>query len=358
MWSAAGKRREMGLGAYPTVSLAKARSKAGACREAIDDGRDPIVERDREPGKTFGEVADAYLKAHKGSWRNAKHVFQWEHALEVRCKPIRSKPVAEITTDDVLKIIEPIWSTLGETASRIRGRIERVLDFARVHEWRTGENPAAWQGHLRNRLPARKRLARGHHAAMPYVDVPTFVARLRETESTAARSLELVILTAARSGEVLGARWSEFDLDGALWTIPPARMKAGEEHVVPLSTMAVALIRKQAEVRTGEFVFPSHRDNEKPQSNMVMAMLLRRMKESFTVHGFRSAFRDWAGDRTSFTREVAEAALAHQVGNAVEQAYRRGSALEKRRQLMDAWSRYVTSKPARNVLPFPREKSA
>jgi integrase len=340
MWVVAGKRREMGLGPYPAISLAKARNRASTCRTQLEDGLDPIAERDREAEPTFGKCADLFLESMEASWRNDKHRAQWRMTLDIYCEPIRGKRVSSIDTEDVLKVLKPLWSTKPETASRLRGRIERVLDFAAARGWRNSENPARWRGHLKSVLPARVVLSRGHHAAMPYDDVPAFVAKLRNAAAMAARALEFLILTAARSGEALGATWAEIDLGARAWTIPALRMKAAREHRVPLSDRAVAILTQLAEARVSEFVFPGQKPG-RPLSATAMEMLLRRMKaDQYTVHGFRSAFRDWAGDETQFQREVAEAALAHRVGDATERAYRRADALEKRRELMKAWERF------------------
>jgi integrase len=354
MWVKRGKRREMGLGAFPDISLKSARAKAAECRTLVAEGRDPIAERRKEKRTTFGECAESFIKSMECSWRNEKHRYQWRQTLGCEdgtvkrrtdyCASLRGKPVADITTEDVLKVIEPIWLSKGETASRLRGRIEQVLDYARVNKWREGENPARWRGHLKHRLAPRKKLsARGHLAAMPYKDVPEFMKALRQREAMAARALELLILTAARTSEVIKAEWSEFDLEGGLWTVPKERMKGGEEHTVPLSSAAMMLLKPLFENRLSSYVFPG---NDSPRTKnkaclslMAMEMLLRRMGvENATVHGFRSSFRDWCGDETDFPREVAEAALAHKIKNDVERAYRRSKALEKRRLLMEQWA--------------------
>ena len=286
----------------------------------------------------------------EGQWRNDKHRYQWRQTLGAYCEPIRGKPVAALTTEDVLMVLQPIWVNKNETASRLRGRIELVLDFAKAKGWRSADNPARWRGHLKNILPARKRSSKRHLAAMPYNDVPAFVQRLRGTEALAARALEFAILTAGRTSEVLNATWSEIDFELCQWTIPAHRMKAGEEHVVPLSEAAISLLRPLFDARTSEFVFPGQKSG-RPLSSMAMEMLLRRMKvDNATVHGFRSSFRDWCGGETNFPREVAEAALAHKVGNVVEQAYRRGKAIEKRRKLMEAWAAYCESREAGSVV--------
>jgi len=350
-------RREMGLGAYPTVTLAKARQRAAECRSAVEDGRDPIADRQKEAEPTFGECADLYIASIKSEWRNAKHEYQWKQTLTDYCQPIRSQRVSEIGTSDVLSVLNPVWQSKNETASRLRGRIERVLDFAKVKGWRTGENPAVWRGHLRNILPKRQKLQRGHQPAMPYTDVPDFVDRLRTMEALAARALEFTILTVARSGEVIGAQWSEVDFDKGTWTVPAVRMKAGNKHVVPLSAPAIDLLQKLHESRLSNYIFPGP-SPKKPLSDMAMLMMLRRMKVvDVTVHGFRSSFRDWAGDETNFPREVAEAALAHKVGDETERAYRRADAIEKRRKLMQSWANYLAAPAAKNVVPLRRAKS-
>jgi integrase len=339
MWKVAGKRREMGLGSLRDVSLAKARDRATEARQSLVDGLDPLATRNRPKVMTFGEAADALIESMSSSWRNDKHRAQWRMTLTLYCEPVRSKSVAEVTTEDVLKVLKPLWTEKPETASRLRGRMERVLDFARARGQRAGENPARWRGHLDAVLPKRARLTRGHHKAMPFDDVPAFIAALREREGVAPRALEFAILTAARSGEVLGARWEELSLEKGLWTVPARRMKAGREHRVPLSRRAVEILRDMERVRLSEYVFPGMKRG-RPLSVMALEMVLRRMKQDVTVHGFRSAFRDWAGERTHFPREVAEAALAHLVGDAVERAYRRGDALGKRRELMDLWDAF------------------
>lgn len=361
MWTASGKRREMGLGAYPAFGLAKARKIAAECRDAVAEGRDPIAERQKEEEPTFGECADKLLASMSSTWRNEKHRDQWSYTLSRKrdddgalvrdgyCLDLVDRKVSAISTDDVLKVLSPIWTAKAETASRLRGRIERVLDFAKAKGWRTGENPALWRGHLKSILPARQKLQHGHHAAMAYEDVPAFVERVRASEAMAARALELAILTAARSGEVREAVWSEIDLDKALWIVPAARMKAGREHRVPLPARAVELLRELHEARTGDLVFPGQRAG-RPLSVMAMDMLLRRMKVDVTVHGFRSSFRDWCGNETSFPRDLAEQALAHAVGDETERAYRRSDALEKRRKLMDAWASYLAPTPAGKVM--------
>jgi integrase len=348
-----GRAKEMGLGSAASVSLADAREKAASARRKIAQGLNPIEERKRDGGiPTFGEMADIVLEMVAESSRNEKHKAQWKMTLETYAAPLRGKPVDTITTEDVLSVLKPIWTAKAETASRLRGRIEKVLDAAKAKGFRDGENPARWRGHLDHLLPKRSKLSRGHHAAMPYEEVGKFVAKLRESGSLSAEALELCILTAARSAETLGMRWSEVDLDKKLWTIPANRMKAGREHRVPLSPRAVSILRKLHQSKSGDFVFPGQARG-KPLSNMAMEMVLRRMNlENVTVHGFRSSFRDWAGNESHFPREVVETALAHVIGDKAEQAYRRSDALEKRRRLMEAWASYCEPKRSAEVVHF------
>jgi integrase len=347
----------MGLGSASVVPLADAREKAAAACRKLAQGLNPIEDRKRDKGiPTFGAMADIVREGLSAGFRNEKHKAQWKSTLTTYGAPLRSKPVDTITIDDVLAVLKPIWMQIPETASRVRGRIEKVLDAAKAKGFREGENPARWRGHLDHLLPKPSKLERGHHAAMPYEDVAAFVGELRKRRATAALALEFCILTAARSGEVLGARWSEIDLDKKIWTIPAIRMKAGREHRVPLSNRAVAILKKLRDHDCGEFVFPGQKP-KKPLSNMAMEMVLRRMKiENATVHGFRSSFRDWAGNITSFPREVTETALAHVIGDKAEQAYRRSDALEKRRALMDAWASYCDPRRLDNVIPIGGKK--
>ena len=340
-----GKVREMGLGPASTVSLARARELADLARRDVAEGRNPITAREatrkvQSAMPTFGQMADIVMEAKASEWRSEKHRAQWRMTLTEYAKPLRERPVDEIDTEAVLSVLQPIWQSKPETAARLRGRIEVVLDAARAkgHILKNEANPARWRGHLDKLLPKRQKLSRGHHAAMAYQVVPEFIRRLREREAVAAMALEFAILTAARSGEVLGACWEEIDFEAKVWTVPAARMKAEREHRVPLSERALAILGELAKVRAGDFVFPGQRAGM-PLSNMAMEMVLRRMDlDGVTVHGFRSAFRDWAGNETHFPREIAEAALAHVVGDKAEQAYRRSDALEKRRALMAAWA--------------------
>ena len=355
MWTRNGKRREMGLGPANKdgVSLAKARDAAAKARDVLSGGGDPIeareaAKRSPEAVPTFGEAADAFLKALTPQWRNEKHRDQWAMTLKVYAKPLRPLPVNLVDTASVLAVLQPVWQSKPETASRLRGRIERVLDAAKAKGHRSGENPARWRGHLDHLLPRRQKLSRGHHAAMPYAQLPAFIAELRGREAVAASALEFLILTAARTNEVLGATWAEIDMKAKVWTVPASRMKAGREHRVPLSGRALTVLKAMLPLATGPDperrpVFPSQRPG-KPLSSMALAMLLRRIGVETTVHGFRSSFRDWAGEVSTSPREVAEAALAHTVGDATERAYRRGDALEKRRKLMESWAAFIEPK--------------
>jgi integrase len=351
-----GRLREMGLGGLISVPLAMAREVAADCRRTLAGGGDPIAARKGASisTPTFGTFADQFLEAKGPGWRNEKHRAQWKMTLDVYAAPMRRKPVDAITTEDVLSVLKPIWTEKPETASRLRGRIEAVLDAARAAGHRMGENPARWKGHLAQLLSKRQKLTRGHHAALPYQDVPEFLRALRARLGVAALALEFAVLTAARSGEVLGAHWDEIDLKEQIWTVPANRMKGNRVHRVPLSGRAVAILSELQKAQTNEFVFPGQRAR-RPLSGMALEMVLRRMKvEGATVHGFRSSFRDWAGDKTSFPREVAEAALAHAIGDETEAAYRRSDALAKRRKLMDAWAAYCEPKAASNVVRLAR----
>jgi integrase len=342
-----GRPKEMGLGSAAHVPLADAREKAAEARRKVAHGLNPIDERKRNGFiPTFGQMADEVCEALSAGFRNDKHKAQWKSTLETYAAPLRAKPVDAIGTDDVLSVLRPIWTEKAETASRLRGRIEKVLEAAKARGFRQGENPARWRGHLDHLLPRPSKLTRGHHAAMPYEAVADFIRDLRAREGMASVALEFCVLTAARSGEVLGLRWPEIDLERSIWTVPAARMKAGREHRVPLSARVLAILRGLADAKQAEFVFTGSR-REKPLSGMAMEMLLRRMDvKNATVHGFRSAFRDWAGNMTNFPRELIEGALAHVIGDKAEQAYRRGDALERRRELMEAWSRFCETPEA------------
>lgn len=345
-----GRSREMGLGSLNAVGLADARRKASECRGLLAEGTDPIEARDAQRAQdaltdarsiTFAKAAERYVAAHKPGWRNAKHADQWENTLETYAEAVIGRlPVADVDTSLVLRVLEPIWTEKPETASRLRGRIEAVLDWATVRGHRTGDNPARWRGHLAALLPARSSVAAvKHHAALPYASIGDFVAEVRKLEGVAARALEFTILTAARTGEVIGATPGEFDLQKALWTIPAERMKARREHRTPLSPRALEIVREQIKGRTA-FVFSGQREG-RALSNMAMLELLKRTGHGdLTVHGFRSTFRDWAAEQTAFPHELAEMALAHAVGDKVEAAYRRGDMFAKRARLMAEWAKW------------------
>ena len=346
-----GRAREMGLGPTSIIALADARARAAEARKLRLDGIDPIEARNTkraaarlEAAKsvTFDICANAYIDAHKPGWHNPKHQDQWRNTLKTYASPVfGGLSVQAIDVGLVMKVLEPIWHDKPETASRLRGRIEAVLDWATVRGYRNGENPARWRGHLDKLLPARGKIRKvEHHAALPYRELPAFMVGLHGQEGIAARALEFLILTAARTGEVIGARWGEFNLDENLWIIPAARMKADREHRVPLSAPATAVIRELMKPGVGQFVFPGQ-TLTRPLSNMAMLKVLERMdRAQLTVHGFRSTFRDWAAEQTNAPSEVAEMALAHTVADKVEAAYRRGDLFEKRRELMEAWARY------------------
>ncbi|SMQ65954.1 Integrase [Devosia lucknowensis] len=342
-----GKRRELGLGSYNSgtapVGLVAARKRADDVRAQLTDGIDPMAEKRKVAAiPTFGKAADDYIAGQKAGWSNSKHGWQWEQTLgDAYCSSIRNKSVAEIGVDDIVGVLEPIWLEKAETATRLRMRLEKVLDFAKVKGWRSGDNPAVRSGNLIHLLPTRTRQVK-HHAALAYADVPGVMAKLTDLDGVGAEALRFTILTASRSAEVFGARWDEFDFDKKVWIIPPERMKARQQHTVPLSDAAVAILKIRLEKKSCDFVFPGQ-DLKTPISNMTMGKSLKKVAAGVTVHGMRSAFRDWAGDMTNHPREIAEAALAHKVGNAVEQAYRRSDALEKRRALMVDWANFCTS---------------
>jgi integrase len=351
-----GKERYMGLGSFDTVGLDEAREKAGECRKLRDQGKDPIETRtaqrasaaaERAKAMTFEQCAERYIAAHRAGWRNPKHASQWQNTLATYVSPTLGRlPVQAVDVGLVTKVLEPIWSTKPETASRVRGRIEAVLDWAAARGFREADNPARWKGRLDKLLPRRSKVrAVQHHAALPYPEIGAFICALRERPATAARALEFAILTAARTGEVLGARWSEIDLRAKVWTVPASRMKSGREHRVPLSDAAIAVLQEMHGLRENDHVFPG--DRREALSDMALLMLLRRMNRSdLTAHGFRSTFRDWAAECTNFPNEVVEMALAHAVSDKVEAAYRRGDLFEKRRKVMDAWASYCARSEA------------
>jgi integrase len=344
MYTSNGRRVELGLGSTSIRSLKEAREEAASLRASLARGLDPRAERSKSTTKpTFGEFADEYVEAMRPSWRNAKHAAQWSMTLTEYAKPLRPLPIDAVTTEEILRTLQPIWKRTPETAERLRGRIENVLSSAKAKGLRGGENPAAWKGHLDQLLPKRQRLTRGHHAALPFNDVAEFFGDLSAKSATAARALQFLILTASRSGEVLGATWSEVDLDRGLWVVPASRMKAGTEHRVPLSEAALNVLSSvNVGLRPDDYLFWG-KSPDRPLSNMAMSMLLRRMVPNVTVHGFRSSFRDWAAEVSAFSHEVCEMALAHTIPNKAEAAYRRGDLLDKRRELMEAWALFCVS---------------
>jgi integrase len=348
-----GRAREMGLGPYPLVGPGEARARNRAAARLCLDGIDPIDQRRAErdarrqaeaSAVSFRDCAAKYIAANRSGWRNAKHAAQWDATLTAYAYPtIGALPVGAIDTGHVTKVLEPIWTTKPETASRVRGRIEAVLDYATTHRWRTGENPARWRGHLENVLPKRSKVAKvEHHAALPWREIGAFMAALAGQEGVAALALRFAILTAGRTGEVIGARWSEIDQRHAVWIVPAKRMKADREHRVPLSPAAMAVLREAGELKAGEadgFLFPGMKGG-KPLSNMSLLMVLRRMRRGdLTTHGMRSTFRDWAAE-TGKPADIAEAALAHVVGDKTVAAYQRGDLLDRRRRLMEQWAEF------------------
>jgi integrase len=354
----------MGLGPFPLYSLQEARARAMDARRKRHEGIDPIEARRAERARlrleaakaiTFRECAERYIASHRASWRNGKHAAQWVATLSTYAYPvIGALPVQAVDTALVLKVLEPIWTAKTDTAGRVRGRLENILDFARVRSYREGENPARWRGHLDKLLPARSKIRKvEHHAALPYSQLPDFLVALRGQQGVPARALEFTILTAARTGESIGARWDEVHWTDKVWIISGSRMKGGKEHRVPLCDRALTILRGMMTAEdtpnTGQFVFAGGKPG-RPLSNMAFLMLLRRMgRANLTVHGFRSSFRDWAAERTNFPSEVAEMALAHMVGNKVEAAYRRGDLFEKRRRLMQQWAAFCMSAPAQDA---------
>jgi integrase len=348
-----GRLRQMGLGGLKTFGLREARERARECRKQRHDGVDPIearrVQRQgaalrRAAGMTFQQCAEAYIAAHRASWKNPKHAAQWSATLQTYVfGTLGALPVQAVDTGLVLKVLEPMWQKVPATAARVRGRVEVVLDWAAARGYRVGDNPARWRGHLENLLPHRSTLARvAHHAALPYREAAAFMAELRGADSVSSRCLQFLILTAARTGEAIGADWAEVDLETLSWSIPAGRMKAGKPHRVPLSSVAAEIVRDMHTVRSGPYIFPGQKPG-RPLGSMALRMLLRRLgRGDLTVHGFRSTFADWAAERTAFPDEVRQMALAHAVSDKVEAAYRRGDLFDKRRQLAEAWGRFCT----------------
>lgn len=357
-----GRRRYMGLGPLVDVSLAEARELAADCRRTARAGLDPLDERSRrrqearrEASKavTFAKCAKDYITAKSEGW-SAKHTSQWTNTLATYAEPVIGRlPVADVDLDEVLKVLQPIWSSKTETANRVRGRIEAVLDWATVRGYRSGDNPARWQGNLDHMLAAPAKVTpKQHLAAMPYQELPDFITELQERKGAAARALEFTILTAARTSEVIRAQRDEFDLDAAIWTIPAARMKSGREHRIPLSERAVDLVR-ELEVVGNPWVFPGHRKGSHLSNMAMLTLLQKRMgKAGLTVHGFRSSFRDWTAEQTAYPNEVAEMALAHIIGDKTEKAYRRGDLFDKRRRMMIDWASYLAAENGSDVAPI------
>lgn len=349
------RRRHIGLGGFPDVTLSQAREKARAAREQILNGIDPIAHRKalasqlraaQAREKTFEEAAKAYIDAHGDTWKNPKHRAQWISTLETYAYPHMGQlQVRDVAQEHVLAALEPIWKEKNETASRLRGRIESVLDWATVRKYREGENPARWKGHLDKLLPAPSKVQKvEHHRALPIDDMPAFMVGLKEKEGLAPRALEFLVLTAARSGEVRGASWPEIDFESNVWIIPAERMKAGREHRVPLSGETVKLLKALPRLQGNPLVFPAPRGGV--LSDMTLTAVMRRMEVDAVPHGFRSTFRDWTAERTNHPRELAEQALAHTLESKVEAAYRRGDALEKRRAMMQDWAKFCSSQLA------------
>ncbi|MBV8470702.1 MAG: integrase arm-type DNA-binding domain-containing protein [Burkholderiaceae bacterium] len=351
-----GKRRDMGLGGYPEVTLAQAREDARNARDKVRQGIDP-VEQGREARNqlkasqaaalTFKQCAESYIKTHRAAWKSAKHGQQWENSLAQHVFPVfGGLLVHDVSLPHVMKVLEPIWTTTNETAVRVRGRIELILDWAGARGYRSKENPARWRGHLDKLLPKPSKVNQaGHHAALPVSEAAAFMVKLRASEGMGARALEFAILTAARSGEVRGATWAEFNFEEMTWTVPAGRIKAGKEHRVPLTNAAVDLLNALPRMAGTELVFPAPRGGM--LSDMTLSAVMRRLKVPATVHGFRSTFRDWVGERTSYPGDMAEMALAHAIGDKTEAAYRRGDMVERRRMMMDDWAAFL----ARPELP-------
>jgi len=366
-----GKVREMGFGSFPTVSLADARNKADAARRLIANGIDPLEQKReekaaRESAKarttTFAAACDAYITSNEAAWRNPKHRYQWRQTLDHACETLGSMEVGAIETSHVLSVLAPIWTEKPETASRLRGRIERVLSYATVQGWRDHNtmNPALWRGHLQLVLPSKHKVrVVAHHAALPWQEAPSFMLDLQQREGCGVNALMFAILTVTRSGEVRRVRWDEIDLDGAVWTIPAGRMKGGQ-HRVPLSTPALAILKEMAPLRDSSgLVFLGLKPGV-PMSDMTLTAVLRRMgRGDLTAHGFRSTFRDWAAETTAYPNHVVEQALAHAIPSAVEAAYRHGDLYEKRKALMNDWADYLAKPAAQVVRPdFAEQQDA
>jgi integrase len=369
-----GRRREMGLGTYPEVSLKLARDKAATARSQAAQGVDPIEVKAQVQAAipTFTQAAARFIRSRRREWSNRKHARQWAATIRTYAKPvIGQKPVDRISTEDVLTILQPLWTSRTETAKRVQGRIEAIVDYAAARKWRDSSNPARWRGHLDKLLPSPvrvKRQANGgttrHHPAMPYTQVPTFMVELRQLVSISALALEFTILTATRTSEALLATWREVDLEAGIWTIPPSRTKARREHRVPLSEAAMAVLRRVPRVQGNNHIFIGARQG-RPLSSMALLMVMRRMgygvngdRGDFVPHGFRSSFRDWAGEVSSFPRDVCEMALGHVIESKVEAAYRRGDLFEKRRRMMSEWAAWCGKGTECNVVDIhPRQQA-
>jgi integrase len=349
-----GKARAMGLGPVVDVSLAQARALVGACRRQLQEGIDPIEARKAQRSAaylemaramTFEQCAETYIAAHRPGWRSARHASHWTNTLKAYAYPVfGALPVPQVDVALVMKVLEPVWTTKTATASRLRGRIEAILDWAATRGHRQGENPARWKGHLENLLPKSSKVHKvRHHPALPYQEMGAFMAALRAQEGIAARALEFTILTAARTSEVTGARRRELDSEVKIWTVPEGRMKGEKEHRVPLSAPVNAIAQEMLKLEVSEFIFPGAKRNKPLSGNAMLALLGRMGRDDITVHGFRSTFRDWAAEMTNCRREVAEMALAHVIEDKVEGAYRRGDLFEKRRRLMHEWARYCAA---------------
>jgi integrase len=360
-----GRSRDMGLGSTITVSLNEARDAALACRKLLRQGIDPIEHRraqraaqtiERARQMTFDQCAEAFIASHRSGWRGARVAALWTTTLKEYASPVLGPlPVAAIDVALVMKVLQPVWTTKPETAGRLRGRIERILSWAKVRGYREGENPARWRGHLDHLLPARSKVRKvEHRPALPYAEIASFMAELRERDGISPRAIEFLILTAARTNEVLGATVDEFDLEAGVWTVPAARMKSDRAHRVPLSAPAIAIVKQMMAVREGEYLFPGGRHGRPLSATALLEMLQRRIgRTDLTVHGFRATFKTWATERSNFQREVVEAALAHAAGDALEAAYMRGDIFEKRRRLMSGWAAFCMRPPiAASVVPL------
>jgi integrase len=358
-WKIGGKRRDMGLGSLHAVGLAEARRQAAEARADLAQGRDPKVARvsRKASGISFGAAADKVIETMAAAWRNPAHRRQWQHTLLHHAAPLRPMPVSEITAEHVAITLRPIWLTKPSTAARLRGRIERVLHWATVQRYRSGPNPAMLKGVLEHLLPKQPTVHKRvkHHRAMPYAEIPSFMAQLRDMSGVVARALEFTILTAARTNETLGMRWGEVSFHDAIWTVPAERMKAGKAHRVPLAPRPLEILQSLYEMRTSSFVFPGWKHGEHLSNMAMLALLQRRLSLPVTTHGFRSSFRQWCAEQTNFSRETAEAALAHTNPDDVEAAYQRSDLLERRRKLMEVWASYCSKPPvAGKILPIRR----